>query len=451
MTKVLIIEDNEIIRIQVKLFLEENDYQVYCAENQKQAWGYLRRFSIDIVILDLILPDVIELELLENMTFKYPSLPIIILSSLNDSRVGANVIKSGAKDFILKEDFERNQEILLNALQNLSDIKKYKNLNDAFIAENSNILNEIHIPDLPLYRNAFDLGIKALRGNLNILVTGPTGSGKEIFVKYLHQIVNPENPLITVNCGAICDSLAESELFGHEKYSFTGAQEFRKGKLELANNGLLFLDELGNIPMRIQEMLLRTIEDKKITRIGSNKEIEAQFSIISATNADLDKLIREKHFREDLFYRLKQIEIRLPSLSENREALLSFTKYFIDLFNRKYQTTYLFNESLIEHIFNKEWRGGVRELKNEIQMLVSMFSQGMDIPLTSNNKTNDSFNFKEKVTLLEKDEITKVLIKNNYNIKVTAEEMGIKRQTLDSKIRRYKIELKRKAKALTKD
>lgn len=228
--------------------------------------------------------------------------------------------------------------------------------------------------------------------NVNVLISGPTGSGKELIAKALHREYNPHSPFIAVNCAAIPENLLESELFGYTRGAFTGAVKDTKGKIEAANNGTLFLDEIGDMPQALQAKLLRVLQDRIITPLGSNKEIPVSFRIITATNQDLKELISQGIFREDLYFRLNVVEIELPPLSDRKDDILPLSEYFLRKFNEKFgkQITHI-NPAIANKLLNQDWRGNVRELENTLEKAV-LLSSGDELNADSFSIKDDEFN-----------------------------------------------------------
>ncbi|MFC1617295.1 sigma-54-dependent transcriptional regulator [Candidatus Margulisiibacteriota bacterium] len=434
MKKILIIEDNAIFRNNLKLMLEDT-YTVFATERMAPSLKILQENYINLVILDLILPGVQELELLEEIKKLHPNLDVVVLSNLDKSTIGARAVKLGAKEFLLKEEFSKSPELVINTISNILNFQETAQINEAYLAEKKAELAEILIPDHPVFQEVYEKAVKAASGGLNILITGSTGSGKEILTKYIKQMVRPTKPMITVNCGAICASLSESELFGHEKSSFTGAEASRQGKLELANEGILFLDELGNMPPNIQEKILRVIEDKKVIRVGASKEIDVDFLLISATNTNLKEAIAKGAFRQDLYYRVNQFKIKLPEINDYPEVIPQFVKFFVNELNIKYNTNYQLSEAEWRYYQNMKWLGGIRELKNTIQTNIVMNNFPKEKEILTAFKKDSNLN---KLGIAEKQAIIEALSKNNNNITSAAKYLGIPRQTLQSKIKKYK-------------
>lgn len=297
------------------------------------------------------------------------------------------------------------------------------------------------------------LAEKASRNNLPVLVTGETGTGKEVFANYIHySSKRKDKPLISINCAAIPEELLESELFGYEEGAFTGAKKGgKKGKFQLANGGTIFLDEIGDMPMHMQVKLLRVLQENEVERIGGYKPIPIDVRVISATNQDLKKLVEEKKFREDLYYRLNVINVHIPPLRQRPEDIELFIEKFLDELNRKHKTDTSISPKAMELLVKHTWPGNVRELKNVVESAYALVDNEMigikQLPsdiitsgkrLSGNLKGND---LDIIINQFEKEIILDYLVKNDYNISKTAKELGIHRTTLYNKFKKLNIEI----------
>ncbi|WP_432403535.1 sigma-54 interaction domain-containing protein [Wukongibacter sp. M2B1] len=298
-----------------------------------------------------------------------------------------------------------------------------------------------------------NLAKKASRNRLPVLITGETGTGKEVFANSIHYASGRKNnPLIRINCAAIPAELLESELFGYEEGSFTGAKKGgKKGKFELADKGTIFLDEIGDMPMHMQAKLLRVLQENEIERIGGYKSIPIDVRIISATHQDLKKLIREKKFREDLYYRLNVININIPPLRKRKGDIVDFIDKFLDDLNRKYRTSTTITNKAMELLENHRWPGNIRELKNVVESAYALADDekiGVR-QLPSNLLTSNIDRFMKAeyndlellVNEFERQIILDYLVKNNYKKSKTAKELGIHRTTLYNKLDKLKIKV----------
>lgn len=438
--KILIIEDNLICQKFINKTLIDV-YETIIISTKKEAQNFLKNQYVDMILLDIALPDSTGLSFLESLVKHFSNTPIIIITEEENPDIAAEIIKLGAKDYIRKSKFYKNPTLVKHSIANILQAYQYKKINEAQSIEIAYLNNNIFVPDTPAYQNAYTQATTAIKGNFPLLICGKTGSGKNIFARNIHQELMPKKPLITIDCGSIPDDLIESELFGYEKGSFTDATRNKLGKIELANEGLLFLDEIANASLVFQQKLLRVLQEKRISRLGSNKEISVNFMLITASNKNLLELIDTNKFREDLFYRIKQIEISLPSLHNNIEALKQFSINFINIYSKKYSFNFKPNKSFWDMIYSKKWPGNIRELDHEIQRIIFMKSIGENNEIyfkdqpTKNYKSEEFSILKAKHTKQEKDKILNNLERNNYNISATAREMGIPRTTLQNKLK----------------
>ena len=437
---VLVVDDLKIARYWIKTCISDS-FNVYEASSQLSCMKMLASEDIHVVVLDLLMPGVIEFQLFDAIHGKYPDIPIIFLSSEGRSEMIVKAIKHGAKDYIFKGDIEKNPSILVEHLNRiLSDKEKARSLSGLALGREEQ-RKHIKIPQSKAYMEAYERALKAVRGGLSVVFLGETGTGKDTMVAYVHEHLLPEKPLISINCGAICKSLSEAELFGFEKGAFTGADFAKKGKLELAHGGILFLDEVGNMPLDIQEKLLCVLENKCITRVGSEKQIIVDFKLISATNKNLEEEVLKCTFREDLYYRIKQFSVTLPSLRDQPEAIPIFVKHFVSQFNDHYKTDFKMTEDVMAYFQRHPWKGNVRELKNTIQTMIALYSQGdTDVMYTlSPLRTSDAFPLNENIETIEKNSIVMALKENRSNIAKAARQLGLHRSTLQGKMRKYQL------------
>jgi DNA-binding NtrC family response regulator len=417
-------------------------FEIITAKNGKEGLKKIDLTPIHLVLLDLSLPDFKNLDLLKKIKKIAPQLPVIIVTEENKIKTAVNGIKQGATDFITKKDVTTSLHHIIS--RNLHTHHLEKKL-EGFKLEATNKSSDIFIPTHPVYQFIFKRALNDAKSGLDILIQSPTGTGKEVITTYIRKMVRPNCHIINVNCGAIPESLAESEFFGHEKNTFNDAPE-RQGKIEQANNGILFLDEIGNMSLNIQQKLLRVLETKSITRLGSSKEIPINFLLISATNIDLTNAVEQGTFREDLLYRIEESKIILPRLSDYPEVIPQFTQYFTNKFNLHYKKTVTINTHLMTLFQKKQWKGNIRELQKCIKRFVARHPDCDDIinelssPITETHYPHCTDSLSHKVTALEISEITKTISKNNGNISVSAKELGLKRTTLISKIEKLNIQ-----------
>ncbi len=366
--KIFIIEDDAIFGKAVKFSLEKNlNYDVTIFTTGKSFLDHLH-LNPDIVSIDYNLPDMKGLEILEKVSSYNSEISCIILSGQEDVEVVVQTYKSGAKDYIIKKD---NCIVeLTNSIQNLSanvslrkEVEELKNRiidrsrYDQMIGESAAILNVIRMMQ------------KVEKSNMMVMVTGESGTGKEMIGKLIHyNSPRMREPYVAVNMAAIADDLIESELFGHEKGAFTGADNRRLGKFEEANRGTIFLDEIGEMDLSMQSKLLRVLQEGAITRVGGNKEIKLDVRVVAATNKNLPQMVKDGKFREDLYYRLSGFPIQLPPLRDRGNDIIILTKYFLKNFCEANQMpAKSFTREALEAFMKHNWPGNVRELKATVE------------------------------------------------------------------------------------
>ena len=369
MSKILIVEDEASIRrVLVKILSEEDkSHEIYEAEDGLIALNKIKKENFDLVLCDIKMPKMDGIEVLEFTKKIKPEIPIIMISGHGDLETAVDSMKKGAYDYISKPpDLNR----LLNTVRNAIDKKnltlentllKRKIISSFEMIGESKELNKIR-----------DLIKKVAITDAKILITGPNGAGKELVARSIHSTSNrAHNPLIEVNCAAIPGELIESELFGHVKGSFTGAIKDKTGKFEAANNGTIFLDEVGDMSLSAQAKVLRVLQDNCIQKVGGGKDIKIDVRVIAATNKDLKKEIEKGKFREDLFHRLAVIIINVPSLKERRNDIPLLINYFSTNISKAQGTKEKkFSKSAVKLLKSMNWTGNVRELRNVVERLI---------------------------------------------------------------------------------
>lgn len=437
---VLIVDDLSLVRLQFRTLLSP-DYTVLEASAKQEALSLLATHDIRVVILDLIIPGITEFELLLAIRKQYPDVAIIMATVSDDPSIVLKSLKHGAKDYIFKEDLNLDPHILKKTVHDVLAEKQQKLLVDVHLQEKE---TDVFIPTGAAYQDKYEVALRAVKGDLAVVILGETGVGKGTLVSYIHQMLMPKTPLVTVNCGAIVHSLAEAELFGAEKGAFTDASETRKGKLELANGGILFLDEIGNLSREIQEKLLCVLETKRVVRVGGSKELQLDFRLIVATNKDLEKEVQEGRFRSDLFYRIHQFPVVLPPLRDQPQLILEFAQHYMRMFNQKYNTDFGLSPDMETVLLRHSWIGNLRELKNEVRMMVWLHSQGeMYHPRWENRSTlfnvSDDVGLPTQLEEIEKVKIQEALQQCGYNLSAASRVLGVHRSTLQGKLRKYKL------------
>jgi len=444
MQKILLIEDDLTYSRIIKNFLEKNGFEMLLARTVNESKNLLNSLQPDLIITDYRLPDGNGMEILELCSKK--NLKTILITNYSDIGIAVKAMKMGALDYITKPI---NPDELLNTVktalaaedQESKDIKTSKPGTPSFLylstdSEYSKQLNEIISLVAPT--------------DFSVLILGETGSGKEYVAKKIHEASNRKNrPFVAIDCGALSQELAGSELFGHVKGSFTGAVDHKTGQFELANGGTLFLDEIGNLSYEVQVMLLRAIQERQIRKIGGNKATPIDVRIIAATNEDLKNNISSNTFREDLFHRLNEFEIKLEPLRNRKEDIPAFVNYFISQTNRRLgKTVESVDGEVMEIFFQYAWPGNLRELKNIIKRAVLLSPAPLITKDVLPEELRDShyipsedkkLEIKEEKLLKEKEWIEKALLESKFNKTKAAQLLGIDRKTLYNKMEKYGI------------
>ena len=367
MAKILVIDDEKAIRRSIKEILEFEKHTIDEAEDGITALNLALKNNYDVILSDIKMPKLDGEELLNKLIENNISSAIIMMSGHGSIETAVNAVKKGAYDYLSKPiDLNRLLVSIKNALEKTELITETKNLKKKILKSVDIIGNSAAI------ENVKQLIEKVAPTDARVLITGSNGSGKELVAKLLHQKSNRANgPLIEVNCAAIPSELIESELFGHEKGSFTSAVAQRKGKFELAEGGTLFLDEIGDMSLSAQAKVLRALQENKIMRVGGDKELKVNVRVIAATNKNLEKEIEQGNFREDLFHRLAVIPINVPSLDERKDDIPLLANYFLELIcdemgiAKKNITT-----QAINFLQNRNWPGNIREFRNVMERLI---------------------------------------------------------------------------------
>jgi two-component system nitrogen regulation response regulator NtrX len=369
MARILIIDDERSIRSTLKEILQYENYTVDEAEDGEKGLDLLSRNKYDVVLCDIKMPKMDGIEVLEKAMETVPDSPFIMISAHGTIDTAVEATKKGAYDFLQKPpDLNRLLLTVRNALDKANLVTETKTLKKK-ISKNYEMVGSS--PALSRVKSAIE---KVAPTDARVLITGPNGAGKELVARWLHEKSNRSSgPMVEVNCAAIPGELIESELFGHEKGSFTSAVKQRIGKFEQANGGTLFLDEIGDMSLSAQAKVLRALQEHKITRVGGEKDITVDVRVVAATNKDLIQEIEAKNFREDLYHRLSVILIHVPPLNERREDIPDLINKFLDDIARDYGNKRKgITPEAVASMQQLDWRGNVRELRNVVERLVIM-------------------------------------------------------------------------------
>ncbi len=443
---ILVIDDEEGIRESLKGILEDEGYEVLTASSAEEGMKIFEEQLPDLVLLDIWLPGMDGIESLKRMRDRRPSIPVIMISGHGTIELAVKASKLGAYDFLEKPlSLERVLITVKRALEVAALEGTLKALKEEAAGRFRLVGESAAIRHLKA-----QIDIVAPSSSI-VLITGESGSGKELVARLIHErSPRKGGPFIEVNCAAIPRELIESELFGHERGSFTGAHERKKGKFELADRGTLFLDEIGDMSKEAQAKVLRVIETKEFQRVGGGKNIKVDVRIIAATNKDLQEEVRKGNFRDDLFYRLNVIPLRVPPLRERKEDIPLLVEHFLTLIASEYgKPKKRLEEKAIKLLVDYNWPGNVRELRNLVERLFIM-SQG-DIIRSEDIESSfglpspgihSYFKFntlREAREAFERDFILKKLQENNWNISKTAEAISLERTALYRKLKHLGI------------
>lgn len=445
MPKVFIVEDEASIAKLILYWVK--DKWGYDAEIFENGEKVLPRLSDrpDLILLDIMLPGLNGIEVLKKIKQSDEHLPVIILSAQGSIEVALEAVRSGAYDYFPKPiDAQRLEPSIKNAIRNYELLKELHSLKETVTAKYS--FDNIISADGKM-QDVFRLVSKVLNNDITVLIYGESGTGKELISRAIHfNGARKDKPFVVVNCASIPRELLESELFGHEKGSFTGAHQKKLGKFEIANGGTIFLDEIGELPIEMQVKLLRVIQSGEFDRLGGTQTLHTDVRIIAATNRDLEKAVAEKTFREDLFYRLNVFPIRVPPLRERREDLPLLVEYFVREYAKKIgREINVIPRSVLSTLENYNWPGNIRELENIIERGV-ILSHGHQLEI-GNWFHGESQPEEEKqlrtLTELERAHILKVLDSTRWRVSGpngAAQILGINPQTLVSRMKKLGIQ-----------
>lgn len=445
----LIVDDNKGILSALNLLMNRYFEKVLTINTPNQIETTLRSNSVDVILLDMNFTASINtgnegIYWLTKIKERSLDIQVVVFTAYADIDLAVDAIKKGATDFVVKPwDNDKLVATLQNAY-NLSkskrDVRHLKEIRRELIGEsqmywgNSAPMSTLH--------NTIQ---KVSTTDASILITGENGTGKEMLAREIHNLSQRSGELlITVDMGAIAETLFESELFGHVKGAFTDANSDRAGKFEVAHHGTLFLDEIGNLPLHLQAKLLTVLQRKQIVRVGSNNPIPVDIRLICATNRNLDQMVAEGSFREDLLYRINTIKVELPPLRQRSEDIMEFAELFLKRYTSKYGKTLVgFTKEAIKNLIAYQWPGNIRELQHTIEKATILCDGNIVTPEVLNlnmNKaildTNSGFTTLEQ---MEKAMIERALSQNNGNMSAVAEQLGITRQTLYNKLKRYEL------------
>ncbi|MBN1847165.1 MAG: sigma-54-dependent Fis family transcriptional regulator [Deltaproteobacteria bacterium] len=439
-TKILVVDDELIMRESLADWLARDGHVVEKASSGEEALAKFKETRFDILLVDIKMEGISGLEVLKQVKESDPDVVVVMITAYGSISSAIEAMKNGAYDYLLKPFDPNGLGVLIEKIIDHQDrAREILYLKEQY-KERTRF--ESMIGQSRSMQGIFDLIQDVAPMRSTVLIMGETGTGKGLAAKAIHSN-SPwcDGPFVTVNCGAIPEHLMESELFGHQKGAFTDAKETKKGRLELAHGGTLFLDEIGEISMRMQIDLLRVLEDRVFYRVGGTQPIESDFRVIAATNRNIEEAIHKKLFREDLYYRLNVIVLKMSSLREHKEDIPILVDHFLKRFCHETNKNidHISREALDE-LMLYEWPGNVRELENAIERAV-VVSKGreiipQDLPIF---RADQTYHTGSSLKEIEKGHITQVLNNNQWNISKCAVILDIDRSTLYHKIKRYQI------------
>jgi DNA-binding NtrC family response regulator len=445
---VLIVDDDEGMRDTLNAILRR-DYRVLRAVSGEAALAILNREDVDLMLLDVRLPGIDGFDVLRIVRENYSLVEVIMISAITEIETAVKAMKFGAYHYATKDfDYETIRSLVHNASER-QDLNRQVLTLSAQVADQGD--REFIVGPSKLTRDIVDLVQKVAKLSATVLILGESGTGKELLARLIHrESGNSDSPFIAVNLAAIPRELVESTLFGHERGSFTGAMKQQLGKFELASGGTLFLDEIGDLPLELQAKLLRAIQEGEIERVGGAKPIKTDFRLIAATNIDLEKAVKEGRFREDLYYRINVIPIKLPPLRDRMEDLPELARFFLNRYKTRFRKSIQgISDSTLKILSSYWWPGNIRELENLIERLVAMSDKEWitdeDLPFEFHFAQLDQVPsrgeslFQEATNTFERNFILRSLEKSGWNVTATARYLGIPLSTLKFKMDRLDI------------
>ncbi len=449
-TRILVVDDEvDALDLMEELFVKHG-YETYTARNGLEALKVINEREPDILISDMVMPEMDGIKLLDVVRKKYPDIAVIMITAHGTIETAVEAMKKGAKDYILKP--LRLDEIL-SKVDTISQLKSLQKENEYLrekLYQKYNFNNIIGKNRKML--ELFELIKDIAKTNSTVLITGESGTGKELIANAIHfNSDRIKKPFVKVNCAVLAENLLESELFGHVKGAFTGAIRDKLGRFELANGGTIFLDEIGDISPNMQLKLLRVLQEGEFERVGGTETIKVDVRIIAATNRNLEEMMRKGEFRQDLYYRLNVIPLEVPPLRERKDDIPLLVTHFIEKFSKQFNKEIeAIDEDAMKSLQNYTWPGNIRELENLIERAVVLNKTGRltvkDFPdyvvhqeIGNEIELDEDSTLTDMVDNFEKQLILKALRENNFNKLRTAEKLGIHRSTFMSKLKKYGI------------
>jgi len=460
-TRILIVDDEEILIRSCKRILSDPSYVVDTLMDGWEAMRRVEEVDYDIVILDIMMPKVDGLEVLQHIKERHPDVDVIMMTGLSQVQTAVKAMKLGAFDYLSKPfDPEELQNVVDRALERRRLLQENQDVH-------GEVSSKYHFENIvgtsAAMQAVFGLIAKAAPTNSTVLITGESGTGKEVIARAIHyNSLRKDQPFVIVDCNTLSENLLESELFGHTKGSFTGAVANKRGMFDVANNGTLFLDEFGNIPLTTQAKLLRVIQEREFRPVGSTVSQKTNVRLVTATNKDLKAMVAEGTFREDLYYRINVFPIHAPPLRERRDDIPALAFHFLKLFcNELERPVSEISQAAMSMLVGYDWPGNVRELQSTIQRAVILASDNvihqahlvniidnfprtdLEVPRNSEDLKRIKKQVREKsVEDVEKLFIQETLKRNAFNVTKSAEETGMQRSNFQALMKKYSIRVR---------
>ncbi|TRZ95020.1 MAG: sigma-54-dependent Fis family transcriptional regulator [Rhodocyclaceae bacterium] len=459
--RILVVDDEEIVVRSCLRILGTDAYEVESAQSGIEALRKIEESSFDVLILDIMMPQMDGLEVLQRVKETHPDIDVIMVTGLSQIDTAVRSMKLGAFDYLPKPfDPDELKHVVERALERRQLLQENLNLRSEL---SSKYRFENIVGSSPAMQKVFGLIAKCAPTNSTVLITGESGTGKELIARAIHfNSLRKEKPFIAVDCNSLSETLLESELFGHTKGSFTGAVSNKRGMFEIADGGTLFLDEVSNISLSTQAKLLRVIQEREFRAVGDTRTQTTNIRLIAATNKDLKVMVTEGTFREDLFYRINIFPIQLPPLRERREDIPVLAFHFLKAFSKELEKESVeFSEGAMSALVNYDWPGNVRELENTVHRamiltndkvirqahltnIIDMLPRAdLDVPRTSDELKRIKKAAREKsVENIEKLFILEALKRNGWNVTNSAEETGMLRANFQALMKKYDIRIR---------
>ncbi|PZO31500.1 MAG: sigma-54-dependent Fis family transcriptional regulator [Flavobacteriaceae bacterium] len=438
---ILVIDDQEDILFAAKMLLKKHFETIFTLNNPKNVIQLLAENDIDVVLLDMNYRIGFEdgregLYFLKEIKTLSPKTIVILMTAFGKVETAVEGLKNGAFDYVLKP--WENEKLLETVKQAVDESRKASKK-----AEKETPAENYFIGESKTIQKAYSLGEKVAKTDANVLILGENGTGKFVMAHYIHQNSDRKNnAFVHVDLGSLNDNIFESELFGYAKGAFTDAKTDTAGRFENAQNGTIFLDEIGNVPLHLQSKLLQVIQTKTVTRLGESKARPLDVRIITATNLNLKEEVNQKNFREDLYYRINTMEITLPSLKERKEDKIPMAQFLLEKMISKYdRNEIIFSEKALDQIEKHAWNGNIREMENRIERAVILCENNTISASDLDLEQITTFENRDDIPLSDREKMTieKVLVKHDYNISKSAEELGLSRAALYRRMEKYNI------------